>query len=274
MAQAKKLTKERALSRKAPPPRQGVQSFELGMKLFQTLVSLKGAATLAELSAASGMTASSAHKYCVSMIRTGLIEADGRGRYKIGPYLYTLTNPDTWLERAQILAGELLPDLVRQVQETSFLSIWSPTGPMVLKVHESDRPVTVRILAQHRYPLSNTCAGRVFAAFLDQEKVAPLVDAELKQRATDAAILNQLRKQYEQRIAEVRRRFLSRATPERYAGLNSVSAPIFDRNGKLAFTITSFGPTETCSIAWDGPVAQALKAFANEVMQQMGGRYP
>lgn len=256
--------------------RQGVQSFELGMRLFQTLVTLKGSATLAELSAASGMTASSIHKYCVSMIRTGLIEADGRGRYKIGPYLYTLTNPDTWRDRAQMIAGDLLPDLVRQAQETSFLSIWSPTGPMILKVHESERPVSVRVSAQHRYPLSNTCAGRLFAAFLEPEKIAPLIEAELAEQARkpDSLSLEALHAQYEERIAEVRRRHLSRGSNERYAGLSSMSAPIFDRNGKLAFTVTSFGPSATCSIAWNGPVAQALAAFAAQVMEQMGGRAP
>ncbi len=257
---------------------QGVQSFELGMHIFKDVIRLNRAFTLAELSASTGISLSSTHKYCVSMIRLGLLSRDGRGRYKLGPFLYSLTNPDARLDRVQVIAGNALPELVNTIGETSFLSIWTHSGPMAIKVHEADKIFSVRVVRDRAFPITNTCAGRIFGAFLDREMVSPLVEAEFsrmkEERKLSKRAVAGLRREFEDRMTEAKRRGLSRTTGERHPGVNSVSAPIFDQDGRLLLTITAFGPQVSCSASWEGPVAKAVGAFAAQITGQTGGRPP
>ena len=54
----------------------GVQSLEIGMGLLRAMVDGQRAMMLKEIAAAANMPASKAHRYLVSLIRSGLVEQD------------------------------------------------------------------------------------------------------------------------------------------------------------------------------------------------------
>ena len=67
--------------------RHGVQSFEVGAGVFRAVVRGQPLMTLKDIAAAAEMPPSKAHRYLVSLIRTGLIEQDPMtSRYKLGPF--------------------------------------------------------------------------------------------------------------------------------------------------------------------------------------------
>src|SRR5262245_36819429 len=121
----------------APPrirDRRGVQSLEIGVKLFQGVHRAGRPVSLNEIAKLSGMPASKAHRYCVSLIRTGLLQQNSRGLYAIGPYGFRLSHADTDLEHARTLALSELPALVNTIGETVFLSAWGERGPAIVHV--------------------------------------------------------------------------------------------------------------------------------------------
>jgi DNA-binding IclR family transcriptional regulator len=105
-----------------------------------------------------------------------------------------------------------------------------------------------------------------------------LLDAELdahgRSLKLSAAEVASIRQTFMRRLTDVRRRRLARGTGERHPGLNSFSAPVFDRQGRVVLAITMFGLAATFSSAWDGPLSQALQASAAELTRRIGGAAP
>jgi DNA-binding IclR family transcriptional regulator len=257
---------------------QGIQSLEVGLMLFQELHRLQRPATLSELAKRAAMPPSKAHRYCVSLIRTGLMQQDGRGLYAVGPLFYQLAQPQAERDHARRLALAALPRLVKETGETAFLSAWGRTGPVVLHVEEAPKPFAVRPTSRGDMPLHNSATGRVFAAFLDPAKRDELIEAELKalkqELKLSAADIAERRRVVARHLADVRRHGLARTTGERIAGIKSFSGPIFNRDGEVVLAISSHGLAATFPSAWDGAVATALRHTVTELTRQIGGRPP
>jgi DNA-binding IclR family transcriptional regulator len=263
---------------KRKAPQQGIQSLEIGIRLFQAVHQLRRSATLTELSGRLDMHPAKLHRYCVSLIRTGLLEQDGRGRYGPGPYLFRLGNADAALEHARALAIAALPKLVRQVRETAFLSVWGQSGPTILKVEDTMQPISIRPTTQRDLPLTNTATGRLYSAFLDQDKIDPPLTAELAALGREHRwTLGEAKRQrtiFVSHAHEARTRLLARTTGERHPNLVSFAAPIFDAEARMILAVTVFGLAATCSSSWTGPVATGLTRFAAELTTRIGGRPP
>jgi DNA-binding IclR family transcriptional regulator len=257
---------------------QGIRSLEIGLSLFQQLHRLRRPATLSELAKLSAMPPSKVHRYCVSLIRAGLMQQDGRGLYGIGPLCFQLGSAQDEREQARRLAVAALPALVRETGETAFLSTWGQKGPVVRHVEEAPKPFSVRPTSRGDMPLHNSATGRVFAAYLDPAKLEPLIEAELsalkRELTLTAAQVTQRRRAFFRHLADVRRRGLARTTGERIPGLNSFSAPIFNRSGDVILAISSHGLAATFPTAWDSAVANALRRTVADLTRRIGGSPP
>jgi DNA-binding IclR family transcriptional regulator len=262
----------------APSEPRGIQSLEIGVRLFQDIHRLGRPATLNEVARLSGMPPSKAHRYCVSLIRTGLLQRDGRGLYAIGPFGFQLSHADADRDHARVAALAALRELVERSGETGFVSTWGQKGPTILHVVDAPKPISIRPTTKGDLPLLITSAGWVFAAYLEAERLKPLLDAELdahrRNLKLSAAEVASIRQTFMRRLTDVRRRRLARGTGERHPGLNSFSAPVFDREGRVVLAITMFGLAATFSSAWDGPLSQALQASAAELTRRIGGAAP
>jgi len=261
------------LQKDDPGERQGIQSLEIGVRLFEELYKLQRPATLSELAKLSRMPPAKAHRYCVSLVRTGLMQQNGRGLYGVGSFGLRILRPTAALERARNLAANALPDLVHEIGETTFVSAWGRTGPFIMNVQDSPKPISIRPNWPGDLPLYNSSTGRIFAAFLPPERLEPLIAAELdRQRIAEnlgVKAIGERRAAFHRLLAEARRRKLSRTTGERYPGVVSFSAPIFDRDGTVLVALTSFGLASTLSSSWQGPVPTALDALARSLTERL-----
>jgi DNA-binding IclR family transcriptional regulator len=258
--------------------RQGIRSLEVGIRIFQEVHRLRRSVTLTELSTLTRMHPSKVHRYCVSLINTGLLQQNSRGLYGLGPFGFELSHPQAELEHAKTLAMEMLPKLVRDIGETVFIAAWGQTCPANFDVLDAPRPISIRPTMSGDLPLLNTATGRVFAAFLDPARLTLLLEAELGTLMRAGTLPKQeveaTRKSFMRHLGDVRKRGLGRTTGERYAGLASFSAPVFARSGQVILALTSFGVAPSLPTQWDSAVAQALRAGATELTRRIGGREP
>ncbi len=248
----------------------GIQSFETGVAVFRKMLGFDRPCALGELSLATGLAPSLLHRYCASLVRTGLARRDDKGGYIADLQAAWRGGEDPQAQRAIAFLHPRLPAIVAAIGETVFVSVWGVSGPRIVHVEEADRPVSVRPNLRGDLKILDSATGRAFAAHLDRDRVLAIVAAE--RAALPSAEAAGLQRRFAKALVEARRYGLARSIGERYAGLASLSAPVCDKNGRAIVAVTSFGLTPSFDSSWNGAVAQALRALAVETRAALAAR--
>lgn len=250
---------------------QGIRSLETGIRVFEEVHRLRRPATLTEIAKLSRMDPAKAHRYCVSLIRTGLLQQDGRGLYAIGPFGFSLSRHETDLDNARALTVAALPHFVAQTGETVFVASWGQTGPVIVKVEDAPKPIAIRPTTKGDLPLLNSSTGRVFVAYMDEARRDGLIETALDLAQVPTRERGRQRRDFLAHLEDVKKHGLARTTGERYPGLVSFSAPIFDHNGRVVLALTSFGLSASFPSAWNAALPRALRDCAMKLTKRIGG---
>ena len=243
----------------------GIQSFENGVELLKILVAAGQPMKLKALAGAARMSASKAHRYLVSLCRSGLVAQETpAGEYRLGPYALEMALACFNSLRPIKLASEALEAIGREVNLTVAIAAWGNHGPTIIRIEESLHAVSMNVRAGTVVPLSRTASGLVLAAFMPRHVVQPLIDAELRRPAEREAL--------EKELAEVRRTGVAAIAQRLVPGADALAVPVFDHRGAIALTLMAVGTSGTFSLAADGPVAAALKRHAAALSNQLGYR--
>lgn len=160
----------------------GVQSLEVGMGILKAMVFGKRSMMLKDIAAAAEMPPSKAHRYLVSLIRSGLVEQDPlTSRYNLGPFALNigLVAIDR-LDRIR-LGLAAISELRDEINETTALAVWGDNGPVIVRWERPRRPITVNVVTGTTLGVLSSAAGRVFAAWLPNATRA-IVKREVEQR--------------------------------------------------------------------------------------------
>ena len=125
----------------------GVQSLEVGMGILKAMVFGKRSMMLKDIAAAADMPPSKAHRYLVSLIRSGLVEQDPlTSRYNLGPFALNigLVAIDR-LDRIR-LGLAAISELRDEINETTALAVWGDNGPVIVRWERPRRPITVNVV--------------------------------------------------------------------------------------------------------------------------------
>ena len=255
--------------------RAGIQSVEVGFALLDVLAQAPGPLMLRDLASAAGMSAAKAHRYLVSFQRLNLVVQDANTRYELGPAtlrlgLATLSRLD-----AVKLARERLPTLMDQTGHTLALAVWGNRGPTLVHWQEAPLAMPVSLRLGDVMPLLSSATGRCFAAFMGHggaaDKAQPMMEAELAlARKLGRSDLPSTAAQVQAMNTETRAQGLGRVVNVLLPGISGFCAPVFDADGHLALGVVSLGSTATLDTDWNGPVAQALRAFAVQLSFDLG----
>jgi DNA-binding IclR family transcriptional regulator len=257
--------------------RAGIQSVEVGFALLDVLAQAPGPLMLRDLASAAGMSAAKAHRYLVSFQRLNLVAQDANTRYELGPAtlrlgLATLSRLD-----AVKLARERLPTLMDQTGHTLALAVWGNRGPTLVHWQETPLAMPVSLRLGDVMPLLSSATGRCFSAFIGHggaaDKARPMIDAELAlARKLGRSDLPSTPAQVQAMLSETRTQGLGRVVNVLLPGISGLCAPVFDADGHLALGVVSLGSSATFDAQWDGPIAQALRAFSQQLSADLGWR--
>jgi len=257
----------------------GIQSIEVGGQLLRALVHHGRPMALKDLAREADMTPAKAHPYMVSFGRLGLIEQDrASGHYLLGPLALQLGLISLQQADPVHIATPLIAQLAQQIGHTVALAVWGARGATIVRTAESPSPVHVNMRHGTVFSLTNTASGRVFAAYLDAQRVRELLEAERqrqKQRRAEPAGSPPVQplpswSDFERQLQEVRAHGISRSDGEVIQGVSAMAAPVFDHTGAIVLAITAIGPAGIFDTAWDGAIAAALKGCAGAVSQRLG----
>ncbi|MGF1639922.1 MAG: IclR family transcriptional regulator [Rhodospirillales bacterium] len=250
----------------------GVNSIEVGLTVVKALVSLGQPSTLGEVADAARMHPAKVRRYMVSFMRGGLIKQDpATGRYDLGPYGLDFSLAYLGRLDAHKLGAAALAPLVGAVNESAFVAVWGTHGATVVEWQPARQPIGASTRIGTVFPLLASSTGRTFLAYLPPAETEPFLQRELRAlaRSPDEKAIKD-RKDVGRIVSEVRERGLARGIGLRMPGMNSFSAPVFDRHGAIAFTLTVFGYDESFDSKWDGAIAVHLKNTAQALSRQMG----
>ena len=240
----------------------GIQSVEVGGQLLKVLARTGRRMALKDLAREAEMTAAKAHPYLVSFCKLGLMEQDRvSGHYGLGPLAIQMGLISLQQADPVRMAIADLPALAQEVGYTVSVSMWSGQGPTIIRVEEG--PTHVYVAMRHGTPASlrHTATGKIFAAFGDPARIAPLLQAEGHSLDEPA---------FAKELDSIRSNHLSVVENQLLSGVSALAVPVFDGFGHLVLAIAAIGPSVTLTLDPSGLPARKLQAQARQLSQRLG----
>ncbi|VCU70400.1 HTH-type transcriptional regulator YiaJ [Pigmentiphaga humi] len=247
----------------------GVQALETGLSVLDVFADTTRPMMLKDIAAAAQMHPAKVHRYLASFVRRGYVEQDAQGRYSLGRGALRIGLASLAALDAVRLVTPLLDELSLALEETVLAAVWGNRGPTVVQWRDSPRPVMVNVRPGSVMPLLSSATGRVFAAFMDERLTGGLIAEELKGRAAEGlhpASAGEVR----ELLDAVRRSQVGRVTGDLLPGVNSVSAPVFDYDGRLVLAISALGNSARFDADPAGPIAVAVRKAAGTLSARLG----
>lgn len=158
--------------------RRGINSVEQGVAVLEAVVELGATASLKDIARVAGMDPSQTHRYVSSLVNSGMLRQDKTsGVYDLGPT--ALRAGLAALARLDPIAqvDDAARALSRRSGGTVLVSVWAVSGATIIRWHHGTPPVYTMLTVGSALPLTSA-TGKIFAAFLADPLIAPLVERD------------------------------------------------------------------------------------------------
>ena len=249
-----------------------LQTLKNGIDVLTVLADNGKPMLLTEIAGAVNMQPGKAHRYLGSLVATGMLEQyEAGGEYDFGPGLLNLGLAALGrLDPLKIVRFHL-EKLSDKINESVLFAIWTAQGPTIVLMQESGHAVSLNVRVGSLMPLLATSTGLVFASFMPTHETSPFIDAELEfHRQSETAGLPENHDDVAAIRAGVQKRGLARVLGAYRAGINAISAPVFNYDARLEGVITGVGPAGAFDTDWNGPFAREIKDAAKEISERLG----
>ena len=247
----------------------GVQSLEIGVGVLKVLLESGSAMMLKEIAAAADMPAPKAHRYLVSLVRSGLVQQDGDNlKYDLGPLAIPLGLAAVdRLDRVK-LGLNSISELRDLTNETTALSVWGEFGPVMVRWERPHRPITVNVITGNTVSLLATSTGRLFAAWMPAEIIRPHLERELAQgRSTEFQTLAQV----EAVLQEVRAQGYSFVRDSDYSSrVLGLAAPVFNFKNNISMAVSIVGVEGISDLGPESLALTELKRTTVALSKRLG----
>jgi len=202
-----------------------IQSLDIAISVLQIMAEHGKPMMLSEISEISGEAASKLHRYLSTLSQMGfVVQREKHGAYALGRSCIQL---GLAAMRQVDLFANVDTGLVQLSEETgchAFISIWTMSGPIVVRWVYSPTEVPSNVAPGRLVPVTRSSPGRVFAAFVSAGQVEPFIAREVAPFKEDPGYEILVRK----RIADVLNDRYAIARGEFEPHIMSISVPVFD----------------------------------------------
>jgi DNA-binding IclR family transcriptional regulator len=235
--------------------RKGVQSVDRAFDILRVFEQSEHPLGVKDIATTTGMTPSQVHHYLVSLTRSGAVAQRPDGRYELG--VFTLQLGLSALKRLEpveraVQAARAFRDATG---EATFIALWGSHGATIIRYFEGFQPVTVEIRAGLTMPLVGSATGHVFLTWMSEQATADFIP--------DGSNIDDIKEITKAAgLGHVHGALLPR--------ISSLSAPVFDRDGRLAFSMTTLGWIDVFDDNLDGSLANQLKDASKTLSRALG----
>jgi DNA-binding IclR family transcriptional regulator len=255
------------VARAQETPQQGIQSIEVGSKVLLALERGRRPQTLSEVAARSGLHPAKAHRYLVSLVRTGLASQDvTTGMYDLGPAARHLGVEALRRTDPVSIASAYAVDLRDESGHTVYVAVWSDAGPTIVRRDTGAHALPIVVRVGSTLPLLDSAVGFVFLTYLPPAMTAEVLELQQRQKAT--RIIPP--KEVDGIRENVRRDRIASTSNQMIFGLSAVAAPIFGADGDLELVLGIVLPTRMSTAAESKRLTRLLRSTADQASQELG----
>lgn len=230
-----------------------------------------GGVTLAELCSGTGLNKSTALRLLAPLAEARLVRQSAETRrWSLGPQTAYLGQ--MFLERLDLpsMARPSLQRLSRLTGETAHMVVLEGTQVCYVdKVEAMDSSVRMISRIGARQQLHSTGVGKCFLAYSEDALLEQVILEGLVAK-TDRTITNP--KTLRAELARIRAVGYAVDDVENEAHIRCVAAPIFQAEGQICAALSIAGPTNRVDTARVDDLAIHVRAAADEVTHQLGGK--
>ncbi len=204
----------------------GIHSVEVAAQILLQLANFRHPASLKSLSERCKLSPSKVHRYLSSLTKQGLtFQGQKSGNYSLGKnaVLLGLSAMQHIDQIDDVMEG--LPHLVKELQCHVSLTVWSKTGPTLIKVERANDSLAIPLMLGQTLPILHSASGRVFSAFLDPAQTRELI-------ANERVSYNDSNMQSEEELRavlkEIRQNRFAVSKGEVESETTAISAPVLD----------------------------------------------
>lgn len=243
--------------------KKGIQSIELAFSILKEISKADKPLTITELSKVCNMSKGQLYRYLISLCKVGALQKGSDLRYSLGKEILTLgvlAMQKTGIKEKALPYIEKLNELLN---ETVALAIWvEEEGPLIVEWEESNKPIKVNVKPGSVVELTTTAIGRIFTAFLPEEKTRRIIQKELEENLIDQSKLDA--------IKEFVKKEKYAYTTEYISGITAIAAPVFDYKKEIVAALYVVGVTEALDVSKESTAVSELLKSANELSEQLG----
>lgn len=248
-------------------PRPAIQVIERLFSLLDALAAHQDPVTLKELSEATGLHPSTAHRILNDLTMGRYVDRPEPGSYRLGMRMLELGN----LVKARLDVREAALNPMRELHKLTHqavnLSVRQGDEIVYIERAYSERSgMQVVRAVGGRAPLHLTSVGKLFLAYDDPQRVRAYatrtgLSGQTRNSITDLGRL-------ERELAVVRQTAVARDDEELELGVRCMAAGVFDDQGKLIAGLSISAPADRIEESW----IERVKATAGQISASLGNR--
>jgi DNA-binding IclR family transcriptional regulator len=247
----------------APPLDTGVGVLDRAIAIIDAVD--RGAVTLAEVTVATGISRTTAHRLLRSLERHAFLTRDRDAGYRLGPHLGRLARETDGPWPWQLLAHGPLARLADATGESAQLYVREGDARICVEAVESSNELRTSVPVGARLPLTAGSAGKVFLTWMaaaDRERLVAQAVPLTRTTPTGKALAAEL--------AAIRDRGWASSAGEREEGVGSISVPILGDEDRPLAVVSISGPVSRVGGTDPAPFLGAVGIAALEIGASAG----
>jgi IclR family acetate operon transcriptional repressor len=252
-----------------PSEASSVQSLDRALRILAIVAEGSGL-SLSEISAQSGLAASTAYRMLTTLENHGMVEFDTSDQlWSIGVETYRMGA--AFLRRRKLVdrARVVMQELMERTGETANLGVAEDDCVVFVSQVETHQAIRAFFRPGTRSPFHASGIGKAVLAHLEPERVGTILRKAGLQRFTDKTLSDISALAHD--LARIKLRGWSVDDEERHPGMRCVAAAIFNEFGEPIGGVSVSGPTVRVTPERLAEIGPLVRDAAAEVTRMIGG---